>query len=237
MAWHGGSESPLPGFHKGKVLPDSILSEVNEQLSYLDDFLGFLNTLPDALIYLLLGVSAFVENVFPPIPGDTITAFGAFLVGTKRLTFTGVYLSTVLGSLIGFMFLFWLGGLLGRRFFLERDYWFFKAQDIFKAEEWFRRYGYLLILLNRFLPGVRSVISIAGGISRLKTYRVLSLALVSCAAWNLIWIFLGYVLGSNWEMVKDKMAHIMARYNLAVVILFGLMVLLFVIRKMLRRHR
>ncbi|MFH1242143.1 MAG: DedA family protein [Pseudomonadota bacterium] len=182
-------------------------------------------------------MSAFVENVFPPIPGDTITAFGAFLVGTNRLHFLGVYLSTVSGSLMGFMFLFWVGGLLGRRFFLERDYWFFKAQDIIKAENWFRRYGYLLILLNRFFPGIRSVISIAGGISRLKISRVLLLALISCGAWNLIWIFFGYMLGSNWETVRDRMAQIMARYNLVVLILVGLAVLFFAIRMIVKRHR
>ena len=197
----------------------------------------FLDTLPNALIYFLLGASAFVENVFPPIPGDTITAFGAFLVGTERLDFFGVYLSTVVGSLIGFMFLFWVGGLLGRRFFLERDYWFFKAQDIIKAEAWFKKYGYLLILLNRFFPGVRSVISIAGGISGLKTKRVILLALISCSIWNLIWIFFGYMLGSNWDMARDQMARIMSRYNLAVVILFGMVVLFFVVRKIVRKHR
>jgi membrane protein DedA with SNARE-associated domain len=199
--------------------------------------LRFLDTLPNALIYFLLGASAFVENVFPPIPGDTITAFGAFLVGTKRLDFFGVYLSTVVGSLIGFMFLFWVGGLLGRRFFLERDYWFFKAQDIIKAEAWFKKYGYLLILLNRFFPGIRSVISIAGGISRLKTRRVILLALISCSIWNLIWIFFGYMLGSNWDMARDQMARIMGRYNLAVGILFGVVVLFFVVRKIVRKHR
>ncbi len=197
----------------------------------------FLDTLPNALIYFLLGASAFVENVFPPIPGDTITAFGAFLVGTERLDFFGVYLSTVVGSLIGFMFLFWVGGLLGRRFFLERDYWFFKAQDIIKAEAWFKKYGYLLILLNRFFPGVRSVISIAGGISGLKTKRVILLALFSCSIWNLIWIFFGYMLGSNWDVARDQMARIMGRYNLAVVILFGVVVLFFVVRKIVRKHR
>lgn len=205
-------------------------------MSYLDSFLNFLNTLPDTLIYFLLGLSAFVENVFPPIPGDTITAFGAFLVGTKRLHFLGVYLSTVLGSLTGFMFLFWIGGLLGRRFFLERDYWFFKAREIIKAEEWFRRYGYLLILLNRFFPGIRSVISIAGGISSLKAPKVSLLALISCAAWNLIWILFGYMLGSNWETVRDKMAHIMVRYNLTILVLLGLIVLFFGIRKVMRRR-
>jgi membrane protein DedA with SNARE-associated domain len=199
--------------------------------------LRFLDTLPNALIYFLLGASAFVENVFPPIPGDTITAFGAFLVGTKRLDFFGVYLSTVVGSLIGFMFLFWVGGLLGRRFFLERDYWFFKARDIIKAEAWFKKNGYLLILLNRFFPGVRSVISIAGGITGLKTRRVILLALISCSIWNLIWIFFGYMLGSNWDMARDQMARIMGRYNLAVGILFGVVVLFFVVRKIVRKHR
>ncbi len=206
-------------------------------MSYLESFLQFLDKLPDALIYFLLGASAFVENVFPPIPGDTITAFGAFLVGTERLDFFGVYLSTVVGSLIGFMFLFWVGGLLGRRFFLERDYWFFKAQDIIKAEAWFKKYGYLLILLNRFFPGVRSVISIAGGISRLKTKTVILLALISCSVWNLIWIFFGYMLGSNWDVARDQMARIMGRYNLAVVILFVVVVLFFVVRKIVRKHR
>jgi len=203
----------------------------------LDSFLDFLNSLPDYMIYLLLGLSAFVENIFPPIPGDTVTAFGAFLVGTQRLNFFGVYLSTTLGSVLGFMSLFWIGTLLGRRFFVEKDYRFFKAKDIIKAEEWFRRFGYLIILLNRFFPGVRSAISIAGGISKLKTLRVTFLALISCAVWNLIWIAVGYMLGTNWETVRDRMAHIMGRYNLVVFIIIGLIVLFLVLKGLRNRAR
>jgi membrane protein DedA with SNARE-associated domain len=44
----------------------------------IEKFLNELRSLPDLLIYFLLGLSAFVENLVPPIPGDTITAFGAF---------------------------------------------------------------------------------------------------------------------------------------------------------------
>jgi membrane protein DedA with SNARE-associated domain len=204
-------------------------------MTSLDSFLNFLNSLPDYMIYLLLGLSAFVENIFPPIPGDTITAFGAFLVGTQRLTFLGVYLSTTIGSLFGFMFLFWIGTLLGRRFFVEKDYRFFKARDIIRAEEWFRKFGYLIILLNRFFPGIRSVISIAGGISKLRALRVAFLALISCALWNLIWIASGYMLGSKWETVKDKMDYIMARYNLAIFILIGLIVLFLIVNRLIKR--
>ncbi|MBW1816420.1 MAG: DedA family protein [Deltaproteobacteria bacterium] len=205
--------------------------------SYIDAFLTYIARLPDALIYIFLGLSAFVENVFPPIPGDTITAFGAFLVGTGRLSFTGVYVSTCLGSLMGFMLLFRVGGLLGRRFLVERDYRFFKAADIVRAELWFQKYGYYLILLNRFLPGVRSAVSIVGGISRLKPLKVGIFALISICVWNVLWIGLGYALGNNWETVKARMAGLLAGYNLAVVMVFAVVILIFLIRKRLKRPK
>ena len=201
------------------------------RVTYLDKSLNFISSLPDSLIYISLGLSAFVENIFPPIPGDTVTAFGAFLVGVNRLHFLGVYISTTVGSLLGFLFLFWVGGVLGRRFFIERDYRFFKAKDIIRAEEWFRRFGYLLVLLNRFFPGIRSVISIAGGISGLGAFRVTLLALISCGVWNLIWISFGYMLGSNWETVRDRMSQIMVKYNLAIVALFCAVIVVFLLKK------
>lgn len=206
-------------------------------MTYLDRFLDSLNSLPDFLIYFFLGLSAFVENVFPPIPGDTITAFGAFLVGTKRLHFFGVYFATTLGSLAGFMFLFWVGSLLGRRFFIARDYWFFKAEDIIRSEKWFQKYGYFLVLLNRFFPGIRSVISITGGISKLKASKVAWLALISSCVWNLIWISFGYMLGNNWEMVRDKMSYFLVRYNIAILILLGLLIIFLFIRKARKRYQ
>lgn len=201
-------------------------------MPWLDSFLNFLDSLPNALLYILLGVSAFVENVFPPIPGDTITAFGAFLVGTRRLSFMGVYLATTSGSLLGFMFLFWFGGLLGRRFFIERDYRFFRAHNIIRAEEWFKKYGYLLILLNRFLPGIRSVISLAGGISQLRVLRVALLALISAAVWNLVWILLGYSIGTNWETVKERMAQILLNYNIAILVVLGIVIAILLLKTM-----
>lgn len=191
--------------------------------------------LPDLLIYLALGISAFVENICPPIPGDTITAFGAFLVGTKRLHFFWVYLSTTLGSLFGFLFLFWIGGLLGRSFFIEKDYRFLKAVDIIRAEKWFLKYGYLLILFNRFLPGVRSAICLAGGLSKLRASTVVLLAFISCSLWNLIWISAGYMLGSNWQTAREKIVYIMSRYNLAILTIFGVIMLFFLLKRVFKK--
>lgn len=201
----------------------------------MEKFLKFLNALPDFLIYVSLALCAYVENVFPPIPGDTVTAFGAFLVGTGKLSFLGVYFSTTLGSLLGFLTLFWFGGSLGRRFFIEKDYRFFKARDIVKAEAWFSRYGYFLIALNRFFPGIRSAISVAAGITGLKTVPVALLALLSCAAWNLLWIMMGHTLGTHWQIVESKFTVILKRYNVTMAILLAVILLLWFLGKKLRR--
>lgn len=206
-------------------------------MSLTERFLALLNSLPDLLVYVLLGLSAYVENVLPPIPGDTITAFGAFLVGVGRLGFMGVYLVTTLGSLLGFLSLFMLGRRLGRRFLLERNYRFIRAGDIQKAEHWFERYGYLLIAVNRFLPGIRSAISLAGGMAHLRMGRVTLLALLSCALWNLIWTLAGYWLGTNWQAVEAGLTLIMSRYNTAVVFLIGLIVLFLFMKRRWARNR
>ncbi len=202
-----------------------------------DALFQFLQSLPDGALYLALGLSAFVENLVPPIPGDTITAMGAFLVGTGRLDFLGVYAATTLGSLAGFLTLFGIGTALGRRHFLERDYRLFRARNILRAETWFRRYGYLLVALNRFLPGVRSAVSLAGGISGLRISLVSLLALLSCAVWNGIWIFLGFSLGSRWEQVEKGLTAIMGRYNRTVLVLGLLGVAAVALIRLLRKRR
>jgi membrane protein DedA with SNARE-associated domain len=156
-------------------------------------------------------------------------------VGVGRLSFAGVYISTTIGSLLGFMCLFWIGGFLGRHFFIERDFRFLRAKDIIKAEEWFGRYGYFLILFNRFMPGIRSAVSLAAGISRFRTLPVAALAFLSCAAWNLIWIFMGHTLGTHWETVEEKMADFMVRYNIAVIVLLVLVGFFFIFNKRFRK--
>lgn len=203
----------------------------------LADILPTLAGASDALLYLLLFISAFIENVFPPVPGDTITAFGAFLVGTGRLDYSLVYLSTTLGSVLGFVCLVLVGRYLGREFFIGRDYRHLPARRIMKAEAWFRRYGYLVVLANRFLPGIRSVISLASGIARLSLWKVLLCAIASASVWNLIWIHTGYLLGDNWELVKERMGTILRNYNTVVIALMATALAVYIVIRLRAANR
>ncbi len=171
------------------------------------------------LLYIFLFGSAVLENLFPPIPGDTITVFGAFLVGIGKLDFFLVYAATTLGSSVGFILLFYAGAFLEMEFFLNTRFKIFSSHKILAAEKWFSRYGYYVVVLNRFLPGVRSVISIAAGISGLNAFKVFILSLISAMGWNFLWIYSGYTIGNNWEMVQQKISVIIRNYNIAACIL------------------
>lgn len=197
----------------------------------MDNILNFLKGLPDVILYIAIGFFAFLENIFPPAPGDMVMAFGAFLVGKGRLNVFIVLIVTTIGSLMGFIVLFRLGRYLGKRFFFERDFFFFKKEDIIRAGKWFKKYGYFIIALNRFFPGVRSVISIAAGIYKLETVKVFILALLSCSLWNIIWISIGYTLGSNWDAVEENISGIFARYNMVIFALFLVLFVYIIIKR------
>lgn len=189
------------------------------------------------LLYLFLFLSAIVENLFPPIPGDTITAMGAFLVGRGTLDFTAVYLLTTLGSVIGFMILYYLGRLLGREFFLNQNYSFFQAKSIVEGERWFGRFGHYVVLANRFLPGVRSVISLVSGISMLPPLKVFVFSLASAAVWNFIWIQAGFTLGNNWHTVRENAGALFARYNIAAALVMAALLVVFIVYRIVARRR
>jgi len=152
-----------------------------------------------AKAYVILFLSAVVENVFPPAPGDTVTVFGAYLVGRGVLGLWPVVLSTLFGSTIGFMGLFLLGWRYGREA-LTRWHWVDESALI-RAETLLKRKGILVVAVNRFLPGLRSVISISAGVLRLNAGFVTFATAFSVLLWNGLLIYAGMITGENWNEV------------------------------------
>ena len=187
--------------------------------------------LPNQYIYLLLFINAFVEYIFPPIPGDTIMVFGAYLVGIKKLNFAIVYLVSTAGSISGFLTLFSFGKYLGRDFFLRKDFRFFSREMIFRVEQWFHRYGIGLIAANRFFSGIRSAIALFAGIARMQLLVTALAALLSSMVWNALLISGGYFLGKNWQLVLT----ILKRYNQGIV--FAILVFLLCYYLWKRKHK
>ncbi|HID38215.1 MAG TPA: DedA family protein [Calditrichaeota bacterium] len=178
--------------------------------------------------YIVLGISAFIENTVPPIPGDTVTVLGAYLVSIEKLEFWGVYISTTVGSVLGFFFMYLLGLWFGRSVLNSRlSQKIFSERQIKKTGVWFGKYGYWIIAANRFLSGTRSVISLFTGLFHLKWYLVLGLAFISAAIWNGLLISAGYMVGENWELITD----IVSQYNKIVIALTLGIIIYFIVRR------
>ena len=192
----------------------------------MEQFLITLQTADPLWAYLVLFISAFVENVLPPIPGDTVTILGAYLVGTGALNFWGVYIATTAGSILGFMSIYGLAFWVEWKIIEKYQPRWLSRTKIDKVEIWFHEYGYWIILFNRFLSGARSVISIVAGLSKMQVIPVFILALISCAVWNGGLISLGSVVGSNW----DEIVSFLKLYNRTVIIAIIAVLIIFIIR-------
>ncbi len=188
----------------------------------MDSLLNCFNELSDFWFYSALFISSFLENILPPLPGDTVTVFGAYLIGTGRLDFWITYISTTLGSVFGFMIYFFAGRILGRKFFAGEYKYLPDPKNIKKIEQWYHKYGYGIIIANRFLSGLRSIISIFAGVSRLNIWIILLCTTISCLIWNGLLIKLGMLVGENWNVIIEYIK----KYNIIVFSLLTLIALI-----------
>jgi len=167
------------------------------------------------MIYGALLLAAYLENIIPPIPGDTIVIFGAYLVGIGTIEFTPTLIMTTVGSLGGFLTYYMIGRYGGREFFERRKFKWFDSKRISKIDKWFAKWGIWVIIVNRFLAGTRSVVSIFAGFAKLGWMKVTILAFVSSLVWNTILITAGYYAGKNWKYVEGSLRN----YNLIISVL------------------
>ena len=168
-----------------------------------EQFLLYLNTAPPWTIYFLLFFGAFMENVIPPIPGDTLIVFGAYLAGVGIIRVVPAYLAMWIGSTAGCLMIYAIAYWKGRAFFLGLNSRLFSAQNLDLAENWFTRYGDRLVIFNRFLPTVRAFVGIVAGISRLHPVRMTIYVLIGTLLWNSLLVYFGLKVGENWRLVID----------------------------------
>lgn len=190
-----------------------------------------MNSTAPIYFYLTLFFFAFLENLFPPSPSDLVIAFGGSLVGTGKLDiFAAIFFST-LGSTAGFVVMYYIGFFLGRELIDTGKLKFIPMEKIKTVEGWFQKYGYGIVVVNRFLSGTRAVISFFVGLSELSIAITIPLCAISALTWNSILIIGGSLLGRNWK----QLGHILSLYGITVGIFLSLLVVFFVVKYYRRR--
>jgi membrane protein DedA with SNARE-associated domain len=130
------------------------------------------------------------------------------------------------------MTLFFLGTQVDKRIIEKGRFKFLSTDALAKVEKWFVKYGYWMILGNRFLSGTRAVISFFAGLSQLDVKKTFLLATTSSLVWNLLIISLGLLFGNNIPVVDSYLKT----YSNIVLLITFLIVAILVLRYFLRKY-
>ncbi len=169
-----------------------------------------------------------IENIFPPIPSEVILLFGGFMTTYTKLNIVVMVLAATAGSVVGAIALYYIGkifnkerlkklisGKLGKILRL-------KTSDIDKADEWFDTKGNKTVFFCRFVPLIRSLISIPAGMSEMPMPKFLLYTTIGSLIWNFVLILVGSLVGENWENIVsifDTYSHIIVAILAVLVIL------------------
>lgn len=150
-----------------------------------------------------VGLLTLVETVVPPIPSEVVLPLAGFLAQQGELSLVGVVLAATLGSLAGALAFYALGARLG----LERAVRVLSRvplldrEDLEEASDWFARHGRGSVFFGRFVPGVRSLVSLPAGAQRMDLLTFVLATTAGSALWNCLLIGAGYALGTQWQAV------------------------------------
>lgn len=180
--------------------------------------------------YLGIALLIAIENIFPPIPSEVILTFGGFMTTCSNLNIWLVILVSTIGSVVGAIILYGIGRLLtphrlGKIIDKFGRFLRVKREDIQKAEKWFNRRGSLTVFFCRFIPIVRSLISIPAGMAQMNIGKFLLYTTLGTSIWNIILVYLGSFAGENWENI----ASFIHKYANIVVVFLGVSGVVFVI--------
>ena len=158
-----------------------------------------------------------IENIFPPIPSEAVLLFGGFMTTYTNLNVITMILAATLGSLVGAIVLYYVGKILNKERLKKivsgkvGKILRLKAEDIEKADQWFDNKGNKTVFFCRFIPIVRSLISIPAGMSEMPMGKFLIYTIAGSTIWNTVLLVMGSVVGENWVNmlnIFDQYSHI-----------------------------
>ncbi len=179
-----------------------------------------------SLGYFGIGLLMFLENLFPPIPSELIMPLAGFTVAQGKMSFVPAVAAGVIGTVLGALPWYYLGRYLGEarlKNWLERyGKWLgISGKEVDQVQRWFYRHGTKAVFFGRFVPGIRTLISLPGGFSKMPLAQFLIYSTLGTIGWTLLLTYAGYALGNNYDKVDQYLAPV-SKIALGVIVIGGI---------------
>jgi len=177
-----------------------------------------------------------LESTLVPIPSELVMPFAGYMASQGEFSLPVILVINSVGALLGSGLSYWLGVVGGKPFLVKYGkYFLLRQHDIEKTEAFFVKHGKATILIARFLPVIRHVISVPAGIARMPLRGFFFQTFLGSTIWGGALILVGYVIGANWEVFyreAGRYSHLIGAILVLGLVAFGIR---FVVRR--RRER
>ena len=190
-----------------------------------------------------------VESSFIPFPSEVVIPPAAFVAGQPDsvLCATGNYpvdvllivlfgtLGAMIGAIINYGLSVWLGRIIIYKFADSKlgHLCLLSSEKIQKAEQYFREKGNVSTFIGRFIPGIRQLISIPAGLSRMHFGAFLWWTFLGAFIWNCILALVGYVAAGQADLI-NKYSH---ELSVAILVLLGAVACYYTVRWLIGRTK
>ena len=160
-----------------------------------------------------------LESMVAPVPSELVMPFVGFLAAEGKFSLEMSILATSIGSIIGSLISYYMGYLGGRPLVLKvGKYLLLNREHLEWTEKWFAQHGSWTILVSRFIPVVRHLISIPAGLGKMRILPFCIYTLIGATVWNTFLLLCGYKLRQNWTLVQQY------SHELDIVVAIGLVI-------------
>jgi len=162
--------------------------------SGFNELLALVENINPVYIYLILFGMAFLENLFPPLPGDTFTIIGGYLAAAGKLNWQTTLGAVSLGTILSVMLIYYWSYHHGRGYFIRKRLRIFNAYDIRRVRRWFDRFGVWTLVFSRFVVGGRVAIALGAGMSQYRPLPMTVFSLISALLFHGFLIALSFLM-------------------------------------------
>jgi len=174
--------------------------------------------------YLGIFIAALVETLFPIIPSELIFPLAGYVAQSQNLGIISAITFGLIGSIgstVGALIIYTAALKVGRKVLLKIGrYFLINEKKLEKSELWFKNHGKLAVFLGRLAPGVRELISIPAGLSRMNIIEFTFFTFIGSFIWSLSLTLVGYYLGEAWNKFSKESSPI---FNILAVIIISIL--------------
>jgi len=144
-----------------------------------------------------------IESSFIPFPSEIVLIPAGYLASEHKMNLFFIFSSGLGGSMVGAFINYYLALLLGRKILIKYGkYFFIKEEAIYKMDRFFYKHGAISTFSARLIPGIRQLISIPAGLSRMNLTKFSLYTALGAGIWASILIMIGYIVGDNQELIN-----------------------------------